>query len=435
MARTDDKPKSHAIALVGRGKHCATCNDAIENDTLAFAEAYIGDDGKWARAHRNARQPRRSEFSDDDRRSDYFDATNPDVSMRYHHLACAARTHALKLKSALGKFKGEMPERAEIEQHIERALCVEDVAAADPAYAQFIAKMASGDDEVVDVFADWLQQRDDPRGELIAVQRALETATPEEKPQLLETERKILATHRKQLVPERLEKPSWRRGFIDRVMLTGAGVSFAHPSLALVRTIQFETDRFSQLVLAANLPSPLPRTLHTLELVGDRIGKLGPVVATAPQLHRLMISGNADFSGFAHPALVELELRSAHSLRDLDGARLPKLARVIVGDEPMALALAESRIARGVAVFVHEAISASTIEVLRAAGATYEPPVAAAPAPSPPPAIVREWRVRHTRKPELGIGKVIEETDAGLRVDFEVGGEKLIRNVELLEEV
>jgi len=58
--------------------------------------------------------------------------------------------------------------------------------------------------------------------------------------------------------------------------------------------------------------------------------------------------------------------------------------------------------------------------------------------PPPPPAAPAkkiEWLVRHSRKPEWGIGRVVEETEGGLQVDFEHGGSKLVRNVELLEEV
>ena len=63
-----------------------------------------------------------------------------------------------------------------------------------------------------------------------------------------------------------------------------------------------------------------------------------------------------------------------------------------------------------------------------------EPVVTPAPPPAPPEK-PREWLVRHTRKPEWGIGHVIEETDAGLEVEFEHAGKKLVRNVELLEEI
>jgi hypothetical protein len=48
---------------------------------------------------------------------------------------------------------------------------------------------------------------------------------------------------------------------------------------------------------------------------------------------------------------------------------------------------------------------------------------------------VGEWLVRHTRCPEWGTGRVVKESDDGLEVEFERGGKKHVRNVELLEEV
>ena len=48
---------------------------------------------------------------------------------------------------------------------------------------------------------------------------------------------------------------------------------------------------------------------------------------------------------------------------------------------------------------------------------------------------LKEWRVRHTRRPEWGIGTVVEEGAAGLEVEFAKAGRKQVRNVELLEDV
>ena len=46
-----------------------------------------------------------------------------------------------------------------------------------------------------------------------------------------------------------------------------------------------------------------------------------------------------------------------------------------------------------------------------------------------------EWLVRHKRRPEWGIGRVLAESEDGLEVEFEVAGTKQVRNVELLEEL
>ncbi|HEY0253444.1 MAG TPA: DUF3553 domain-containing protein, partial [Kofleriaceae bacterium] len=56
--------------------------------------------------------------------------------------------------------------------------------------------------------------------------------------------------------------------------------------------------------------------------------------------------------------------------------------------------------------------------------------------PAPPPRPVGEWKVRHTRKPEWGDGLVVGGDDEnGLEVEFAAVGKKLVKNVELLEEI
>ena len=56
-------------------------------------------------------------------------------------------------------------------------------------------------------------------------------------------------------------------------------------------------------------------------------------------------------------------------------------------------------------------------------------------APVAPPPPLAEWRVRHTRRPEWGIGTVVGEGEGGLEVEFEKAGRKQVRNVELLEDL
>ena len=106
----------------------------------------------------------------------------------------------------------EVPEKVELKERIERALKVADVAAQKeslgPEYQRFVEAMnEAGDprDDTMIVFADFLQSADDPRGELIVVQTELETATREERETLRERENKLLAAHRRQLVPNVLD--------------------------------------------------------------------------------------------------------------------------------------------------------------------------------------------------------------------------------------
>src|ERR1043165_1674592 len=92
------------------------------------------------------------------------------------------------------------------------------------------------------VYADWLQSRGDPRGELIVVQHARGPAWAK----LRIRERELLSRYRDALLgPAALHHDArhfdWRRGFIDRMsagfVLDEAQQLVAHPSLALVRAV------------------------------------------------------------------------------------------------------------------------------------------------------------------------------------------------------
>ena len=223
MAKREPPRREHVIEPAREGSTCETCHRPIAEGELRFTEAFVSDDGKWARGHRSARTPRARDFEYDDDRSRGYDSVSPDLATRFHHLACAAQHQPYKLRSALATSPLEGKVRAELEQAIERALSAVDAAEEDAAtrdeYQRLVAHVReSHDDDAVIVFGDWLQSVGDPRGELVAVQHKLETATGEDRARLLELEKKLLAAHRKRFVPERLELAVvWRRGFIHRL--------------------------------------------------------------------------------------------------------------------------------------------------------------------------------------------------------------------------
>jgi len=494
MADREEVPRSHVIEPARSGRStCATCGKPIVDGELRLSEAYVTDDGKWARSHRNARSLRHREFADNSGSADRMYSVNPDVWTRFHHLPCAAQHQPYKLQSALAGTSQDIANRAELEAMIHHALSAVDAAEENPEtrdeYARFIATLREGpDDDLQLVFGDWLQSVGDPRGELVSLQHAIETASGDDKLKLADRERKLLAANRKHLLPDRLEGMLvWRRGFVHRLVLTSfeAGTlepALGHPSLRLLRELAVELSGWSPVIIAPNLP-PLPATLRVLELSNTTstpsLGAIGPVLdGQVPQLERLSLHGAADLDDLQHPALAELELgckdatagdpatprgtsRSlAMRIAALDCGRLPGLRRLVLRaaqnlDAAVAALAGWSIVGKLHTLVLAGDVSARGLDMLVDAGARFEvldvrgtavasdrrlqtiakQVIADEPAAAPAPAKVRDWLVRHTRKPEWGVGRVVEETDAGLRVEFEHAGTKEIRNVELLEEI
>jgi uncharacterized protein (TIGR02996 family) len=499
--RGEEKPREHVIERAPSDRAtCRSCERPIGDGELRLAEAYVAHEGRWARSHAYARTPRPSAGYDsgDDRGHRAYDSVNPDLWQRYHHLACAARREPYKLRSALAATTLEIAYRAELEAAIERALSGADLAQEDPAtrdeYERFAAALDGPEgDEVALVFADWLQSVGDPRGELINVQHALETAAGEERARLAESERRILSTHKKRLLVDGFTATlEWRRGFVRRLQLTERSLAssalprvFTHPSFRLLTEMAVEAQ-YSANGLAAQLPKPLPVTLRTLEL---RCASAGPVDALladqAPRLEHLAIHGAASLDALRHPSLRSLELGAADAtegqwatatsgpmtlaarIAALDVRQLPSLRRLtlrvarglpaavaaLTDNGPLVaqideLALAGDlgssgvdRLARAARRFGLVDVSGCKLDraqlaALQAIADRVVTPEAAAPAPPAAPKPVGEWLVRHTRKPEWGVGRVVEELDeGGLVVEFEAGGRKTVRNVELLEDV
>ena len=83
------------------------------------------------------------------------------------------------------------------------------------------------------LYADWLQQRGEPRGELIALDVALETASDEQKQQLEAARGELIKTYATALLGETFSrfvasgygKVVWRRGFITTFGYSGSGRS------------------------------------------------------------------------------------------------------------------------------------------------------------------------------------------------------------------
>ncbi|MCA9663969.1 MAG: DUF3553 domain-containing protein [Myxococcales bacterium] len=231
---------------------------------------------------------------------------------------------------------------------------------------------------------------------------------------------------------------------------------------------------------------------HYEERVTQQLGRVSALVKSAANLRRLWLEGVADIEALSHPTLAELELvvvdPSAEEacepgapalsllsrLAKLSREALPSLVSLAIHVEKdlqaVCGALATSAIFGGLrrlrlqgelTIAAGEALVSARagldkLETLDVSECRVEyqaraplasiceqllappDPVAAAIGPDeeePSKAPQGDWLVRNTRKPEWGVGRVIDERDdGGLEVEFENAGLKIIRAVELLED-
>lgn len=443
----------HVVQVSPEDVACMSCDRAIVEGELRLSEEVVGDDGKFARSLRYARTPRRRESYDEDDRRDEYAGPSPELSARYYHLACAATHVPMRLSPALAQCPLPIANRDELGELMRKAVARErsaiDPAAEDeatrPEYERFVAQLREAtDDEGQVVFGDWLQTVDDPRGQLIAIQLQLESATGWTKDRLVETERKLLAAHR-QLLPGKNAALVWRRGFVHAISSgVGDGV-LQHPSLQLVRELRAHT-----------FPEALPPTLRILEIANWTTGNLKALLPLV-QLRRLALPLDAPLVGLQHPTLAELELAASQVPARCElPTQLPALRRLTLRVPNGLAGLIETLAHSTLLASLDELVLVGHLEVshlkplkrtltlldlrgtplahtdldaVKGLATTVELP------PPPPEKTIKAWRVRHTKRREWGIGRVVEETEQGLVVEFEEAGEKLVRNVELLEDI
>lgn len=458
---------SHRIESSGDEVPCASCSKPIGEGEDRFAEAIVPDDGKTARSLRYARTRREFDMEYDRWVEDHGSGPKVELGRRFYHLECAARDVPGRIGPVIQHSSLSPGHRealvALIEAEHARKQRVFDPAAEDEAtrdeYARFIGDLADAtDDEGNVVFGDWLQTVGDPRGDLIALQIELETATGWTRDRLIETERKMWATQH-HLHPD-TKQPSvftWRRGFVFAIHAPAADLEswLEHPSVQLVRELYVYT-----------FPRRVPRTLRSLDVIATRWseGDLS-AIAKLPQLRRLQLPLDTPLHELRHDTLLELHLSAGSRspvthLGMLDRKQLPALRTLtlsVPGDRlaPTLEQLAASKlkplehlVLRG-SIELDELGPVEKLELatldLRETSLPYDAAAGKLATmvllPAPPveipamKAVKGPWRVRHTKRPEWGIGEVIDETEQGLQVEFADAGEKLIRNVELLEDV
>jgi uncharacterized protein (TIGR02996 family) len=211
------------------------------------------------------------------------------------------------------------------------------------------------------VYADWLLERGDIRGELINVQLARELA-PED-PDLLRREQELLAKHGEGWLagatsPLFRVEVSWRRGFIDTAVIHGAyksdDASRAYrmlvdaPAARVLRRLVIAAglshhgdppDDVSVLEALRDHPPPALRSLEITafddQLAWTHVGELaiaGPALAGLEEL--AIIAGRMTLGRLDVPRLRRLHLETGglpgHVLADLAEASWPSLESLVI---------------------------------------------------------------------------------------------------------
>ena len=149
------------------------------------------------------------------------------------------------------------------------------------------------------VFADWLQERGDPRGEFISVQCELANLAEDDprRPDLEIQERQFLDVHEtdwlgpfQQWFP--YSRPTWKRGFIEYVYLNTMGEFLTHSRdifrlmpvrhLAIHLGNEYQRSQLASFAAIADL-----QLLTELWLSGPLGNKGMQVLAASPHLGRL----------------------------------------------------------------------------------------------------------------------------------------------------
>jgi uncharacterized protein (TIGR02996 family) len=190
------------------------------------------------------------------------------------------------------------------------------------------------------VYADWLSQRGDPRGELIVVQDELARATDPERQALLRArEQELLDAHLAEWMGGEVRGPrielTWQRGFLDTLYLDyrqadtgGFARLMRSPLCRFVRVIHLRTHVREG--LPALLASPVLRHVETLCLGSYRFESFSTrgIADRFPDLVSLDCDSAAlDLQELRFPALRSLGIA-------LDGFKLANLEAIAAADVP-----------------------------------------------------------------------------------------------------
>lgn len=249
------------------------------------------------------------------------------------------------------------PPCAEDEERLRRGLAAGGIGTPRAIHLALEAQIAERPDDPAAylVYADWLQQHEDPRGKLIAIQDRLARATGNEAVVLREAERALLDEHGPYFLPEQLhallrlprrrgEDPrtrcevEWQLGYLAGVRLARRPAQshpevpalveelLGHPSAHLLRRLVIGPlgtfDEYNYLPIVEAIARRGHGRLAELdlgdfgpemELAFSRAGNASPLFDAAPALERLRLrAGTLRFeSAIAHGALRELSVIAA----------------------------------------------------------------------------------------------------------------------------
>jgi predicted DNA-binding WGR domain protein len=214
---------------------------------------------------------------------------------------------------------------------------------ANPALAKLVDADVEGSTDALDVYADYLQDHDDPRGTLAAVQLKL-AHTPKDKA-LLKAERELMKTHAGALLGpfaklSDILKLEWRGGFIHAARIASSlerdpefdgteesAVDIAKLVIALldlpsarflraltVGIVQFDENSYDAIIKAIGKRHyPALRSLFLGDFDGEEtelswsdIGNAQSLYAALPNLRSLRLrSGQMSLGKIVHPTLEE----------------------------------------------------------------------------------------------------------------------------------
>jgi uncharacterized protein (TIGR02996 family) len=210
------------------------------------------------------------------------------------------------------------------------------------------------------VYADWLIEQGDVRGELMAVQLAIEEATEEDAIHLSRREKEIFADHRRHLLGPLESCPNirltWRFGWIEdvelelyarerqslegEILVELISDLLTLPASRLLRGLSCKDAHPAAVAQALDAFGP-PRSLHRLTLglngwfdqrAGPTTGPIGSLLRRLPNLEELSLTSlDFDLEGVELIRLRSLRLVGAivaSTLAALESARWPALERV-----------------------------------------------------------------------------------------------------------